>query len=328
MNKKRLIIFSTVVTLIFVVSFVWQQSQQKTSPAKKTVTLSQPALPSPITTTQPSYQVASLNRSFPQELPLFSISPEPQTKTSASALSSSLGINSQPQAIPSSKGTMFLWSDGKKTVVASDGHSSVSYTSDAVETGSLSGPLEKYFAAADKVIAPLHNQNQVLQLTHTTPQYFKPGGGDANEVSSMSQATSVQVNYQYTIGGTPVYVGSSTHPSASVRLNSKGDVFSFTIMILPVLSATKDAISVVPYSTAVQNLIDGKGRLTDLVSDDLGDQPYFFDSPPQISNVQNVELAYYYSTGQKQLVPVYAFRGVGTIKNKKINTTTLVSAVK
>jgi hypothetical protein len=329
MHIKRLAFLGLLVVFIVVISILWQRSRQKQHPpVQPTITIPQSFLPFPITTNQPAYQAPAVEAGLLQALPVYTAASKPQLKTLASSFALFLGINGQPQEIPSTQGVVYVWTNNNQAVIAREGLSTISFGGNNETGDAVNLPLETYYAAADRFTAALHLSDQIIQLTRVDPQYFRPSAGEANEVSSMSQATSVQLNYQYALNGVPVYVGTSTRPSLFVRLNAKADVVALTAIVLPSFTARGEMVPLIPYADAVQSLLRGEGRLTDLVSGDLGDQPYFFDSPPQASNVQDVKIAYYYSPQQDQLVPVYVFKGVGKINNKTVNTTTLVSAVK
>lgn len=329
MNIKRLVVVGLLAVFVFALSVLWQRTQQKQQPlALPTVAVSQPVLPSPIVTSQPTYQVPMVTDNFPRTLPVYKVTSKPQLEALGSSFSLSMGIHVQPQIIPSTRGLVYIWTDNKQSVVAHEGLSTISFSGNGEAVDALSLPLETYYASADRFTAPLQLSNQIIQLARVAPQYFRPNAGGANEVNSASAATSVQLNYQYTIGGVPVYVGASTRPSVFVRLNAKAEVLTLTAQVLPSFVKTNDSAPLVPYADAAQALLRGDGRLTDLVSGDFGDQPYYFDVPPQISNIQDIKLAYYYSTSQNQLIPVYSFKGIGEINNKPVHTTTLVSAVK
>ncbi len=329
MKIKRLVFVGLLVVIVIILSILWQRSQQKQQPpASPAITVPQPALPLPITTNQPVYQAPAGDTGFPQALPIYTVASKPQVKTLGSSFALSLGITGQPQEIPSTQGPVYMWTNNNQAVVAHEGLSTISFSGDGGVNEPINLPLETYYASADRVIASLQLSDQIVQLTRVAHQYFRPNAGDANEVGSVSQATSIQLNYQYTINGVPVYVGASTRPSVFVRLNAKAEVITLTADIIPSFTAPGDTTPLIPYTDAAQNLLRGEGRLTDLVSGDLGDQPYLFDSPPQVSNVRDVNVAYYWSPQQNQLVPVYVFKGVGKINNKTVNTTTLVSAVK
>jgi hypothetical protein len=329
MNIKRLVFVGLLVVFIIILSILWQRSQQKQQlfvpPAG---TIPQPILPSSIAPSQPVYQVPAVDTGFPQKLPVYTATSKPQLKTLGSSFALSLGITGQPQEIPSTQGPLYMWTNDTQTVIAHEGVSTISFSGSGGVDAPLNLPLETYYAAADRFIASLPLSDQIVQLARVDPQYFKPNAGDANEVKSMSQATNIQLNYQYTIKGVPAYVGASTRPSVFVRLNAKAEVITLTAHILPSFTAPGATTTLITYTDAAQSLLRGEGRLTDLVSEDLGDQPYFFDSPPQVSNIQDINVAYYWSPQQNQLIPVYVFKGVGKINNKTVNTTTLVSAVK
>jgi len=329
-NKKQfMIILFLVLVIIIGGTFALSRPKQKSiPPVPPTPLVSQPILPSSITTEQPLYQVDPVNTTFPRELPIYAVSSRAQMKTIGSSFASSVGLNTQPQTIQPASGLIYVWSNDKQSVTASEGLSTITYNSGVNISGPLNSPLETYYESATRAVSSLHLSNQITQLSQTVPQYFNPSNGEANEVNSISQATSVQLNYQYTINGIPVFVGTSVFPSLSARLNAKGELLSFTIYVLPAFVTKGNTVSLVTYDEAAQNLANGKGRLTDLTSGDFGNQPYYFDSPPQISSVQDVQLGYYYNSQQNQLIPVYAFKGVGKINNNTVNTTTLVSAVK
>jgi hypothetical protein len=330
MNIKRVAFIGLLVVFVIILSILWQRSQQKSPPppVQSVITAPQPSLPPPIATGQPTYQLPATTPGFPQTLPVYTAGSPPQLKTVGSSFSLSQGINATPQEIPSTQGTIYVWTENRRSVVVNEGLSTISFDGGIDVGGTINQPPETYYASADLLLAPLKLSNQVIQLTRAAPQYFQPNAGGANEVNSVSQATSVQLNYQYTINGVPIYMGTSTQQSVFVRLNAKAEVITLTARILPSFTETNSSVPLVPYVDAAQALLRGEGRLTDLVSGSFGDQPYYFDSPPQISNIQDVELAYYYSTGQNQLIPVYAFKGTGKINNRPVQTTTLVSAVK
>ncbi len=329
MNIKRIALVCLLVFIVVILAVFWEQTQKKSQvTTQPTPSAPQPLLPSPATTTQPTYQVGPIGKTFPSTLPVYSVTTQPQIKTIASIFSLSLGLTGQPQEIPSNRGAIYIWSNKTNTVVANEESSTITFNGTGQLGGNLGNQLETYYSSADRALSPLRLTNQLIQLTRATPQYFNPAGGDANEVNSPSQATSIQLNYQYTVGGVAIYAGTSTSPSVFVRLNANADVLSFTARVLPSLKKSDHSVPVIPIVDAVQNLLGGGGRLIDLVSGETGDQPYYFDSPPTISNIQDADLAYYYSPAQNQLTPVYAFRGVGKINGKIVNTTTLVSAVK
>lgn len=329
MNTKRLIVAGLLVVFVFTLSVLWQRTQQEQRPpVPSAVVISQPILPSPVVTNQPNYRVPAITDVFPQTLPVYKTISKPQLEALGSSFSSSMGIHAQPQKIPSTQGSVYIWTDNKQSVIANDGLSTISFSINGETDNVLDLPLETYYSSAARVTASLQLSNQIVQLARVAPQYFRPNAGEANEVSSASAATSIQLNYQYTINGVPVYVGSSARQSIFVRLNARAEVITLTAYILPSFSETGSSISLIPYTDAVQSLLRGEGRLTDLVSGGLGDQPYYFDTPPQVSDIKDVEIAYYYSTIQNDLIPVYAFRGMGKINNKPVQTTTLVSAIK
>lgn len=329
MNIKRATVVGLLVVFVIVLSILWQRPQQKQQPlAPPAVVVSQPILPSPIVTSQPAYQIPVVTDNFPRTLPVYKVASKPQLEALGSSFSLSMGINVQPQKIPSTRGLVYIWTNNIQSVIVSEGLSTISFSGNGETNETLGLPLDAYYSTADHIMAPLRLSNQIIQLTRVSPQYFRPNAGEANEVDSASAATSIQLNYQYTINGVPVYVGTSTGQSIFVRLNARAEVITLTAHVLPSFTETNSSVPLVPYVDAAQALLRGEGRLTDLVSGDLGDQPYYFDTPPQISNIQDVKLVYYYSASQNQLIPVYAFGGIGKINNKPVVTTTLVSAVK
>jgi hypothetical protein len=331
MTKKRTLVMLLIALVALFVGLFWSRRGQKPvsqqPPAPTSQFVEQPALPSPVYTTQSNYLV-NVTEAPQKTLPIYVVVSKPAIKSVASSFAASLNLPEQPKEISSTRGTIYLWSGNNQSVVANEGLLNIAYAGTGKIGGLLNKPIETYYSRAEQLVAPLRLSSSPIRLIPKNPRYFNPNAGGANEVNSSSQATSVQLNYQYVLNDVPIYTQTTTNPGLTVRLSSDGDVLSFSATVLPTIAPSTADASVISYNEAAARLAKGEGRLVDLVSADPGDQPYYFDSPPTITDVNNVELVYYYATGQSAIVPVYAFRGTGKVNNKTVNTTTLVSAIK
>jgi hypothetical protein len=327
MNKKLVIISTLGIITIGAGIYLGQLFQQK--PIVKTVVVSErPALPPPVYTTQPEYKVEATT-SFPKNIDAYLSIGTPSAKTLASTIVTVINIGGTPQYIRSTTGDIYMWNGiNNDSVIASEGLSHIAYASTPGTNKKLEGPLESYYSAAEQFLVPFNLTKEPVRLVRTSPRYFNPSNGDANETTSMIEATSVELRFQYAINSIPIYFGSASGPSVTVRLDANKKIISVSAYIIPVFTKTTTDNQIVLSQEAVARLNNNEGRITDLVSSDKGDQPYYFDSPPTVVDVVNVDLAYYYSPSQKTLVPVFAFKGTGSVGGKTVETTTLVSAVK
>lgn len=318
-------IVGAVSMVIIVICVVYIQNKQKgASPMPPRV--QRPIFPSALYTAQPVYR-GGIGAILPMTLPIYNAGATPQTITVASALAQRVGIQGAPEEVASTLGRVFVWSGNDQNVVANEGLINVAYSGPGIIKGVLNKPIESYTSLARQFIEPLRLTSPPIQLIQKRVRLFNPNVGGANEILFSSQATSVQIDYQYVVNGVPVYTGTTANPSVSIRLNEAGDVLSFTAILLPTLTPSGGTVSL-SYDGVTKKLVDGEGVLADIRSGATGDQLFYFSSPPNDVNIIGSEVAYYYSPKQQSVVPIYVIRGTGAIDKIQVETTTLISGVK
>lgn len=283
-----------------------------------------PKLPSPEVTGQPQY-IVSRRQTFPSSVPAYTIIKKADTEIVTKTVGGALGLQGSPTPLVGSQGVSFYWNTKTRSLTVGGDPINIAYSEDVGLSDTIRATEDELSRAAVSYLTRLGIPPSPFFLKKTGSVYMRPEQQDPRPVASASAATLIQMSFQYTIDGFPVFVNPPSVPGAEVSVNGKGEVGSFRAFWFPTITKESEKNTIVSYDEAVRRLLSFQGVLAS-VETEGGTSEVLLTRPPDISTIYQVELGYFYSPDQQSLSPVFVFYGKGVQNSLTLKTITLVSA--
>lgn len=333
MNKQLLFVLA-VLCVVAIGAFVYsQRNGQSPIPSlggrAPVAPLVKPSFPQSVSRSQPSYRVDAPGQAFPQTVPSVVYANPASSKPQAVRIAGVLGLGEQPVEIKGNRGVLYTWNENGQTLTFGGDPTELSFTFYQPSQTTIGARFINADAITTQFMGRVGISVPNLTLTKTKTTLYEPTPTGPRVTTNTEAATTLGAEFQYKIGGFPVYTRYPTTPAVSVQIDGEGVLERFNGLWYAGIQRTESVTPVVTYDEAVRRLLGGEGTLLAFNSD----EPQTTDVPEklsvQTSSIVRAELAYYYTPGARLLAPVFVFygRGADSKTGGAVNTTTVVSAL-
>lgn len=242
-------------------------------------------------------------------------------------LAKNFGFTSPPTVTKSGGTTSeVLFSENGRLFSSGGNPVSVAYTAPTQNSKAFSEILSNLLLFADGYLRARGLPPSPLGLSYTGSVYFNARSYDEPPVSRLSGATMAQLNFQYYLDGLPIYADNPDIPSVALRLNADKEVALVRAYIYPDFIRSEHQIPVISPDEAVRRLVSHQGVLVNIGVRTGNSGRMVIPEPPEMAEIKNIDLAYYFNPDLEQPIPVYVFRGTGKADLMEIEVTSLVDA--
>ncbi len=331
MEKKQLILLGALFVVALILGGVlnaWLGQRRQSKPGinapRPTVLPSErPRFPTPVVNNIPLYTIDQTPQ-LPTAVPSYVLSKK-DASSLLSRVAAALGFTEQPKIIESTRGQMMLYSKEKKSLSSVGDPQEVSFINNTTSsTKGMRSPGELESSALS-FLKGLGLLSPSLQYSVSKTTYFQSGSGGNTQTTKSALATVAQVDFKASLQGVPVYVKDAELPSAWVRFNTNQEPIGFMVYILPEMTEEKGIIPVISAQDAINNLMLGHSVISNILVGSSNAQPVLLKTAPKNISVTDIEVAYYYSSNQTRLLPIYVIRGKGVVETEPVQITALVS---
>ena len=329
-NYKKTLFIAVIILLILLGYILLQKAPSKnmnTKPSASIAPINPTTMPRSLSDAVSAYtNIPAL--SFPDKLPIVTISSPRNLEAESSRIAAFFNINTSPRIISGSRGRYAITQNGISTLTLSENPLTFTYDIASISGSPISYDPTPLVDTSIKQLEDLSLLRAPISATEEVFSYFSPQGPSPNKLQNSTGATLVQVDLSFQVGKFPLFISDANTPTATTRFDGNKNLVQIRAYILPNMTVEKNEMTIVSYKEATERLAAGAGILSSVASVQ-NDGAFLTGLTPKNIEVSSVKLGYLLLSNRSDLVPVFIFSGTGYIEEDKkaVNTTTIISAL-